>query len=60
MALQDIVSACIAVAGPVADNTVTFTNRGEWVIRGEDVSTHWHALLTVGCWSITANSDRAI
>eukprot|EP01035_Chromulina_nebulosa_P020304 gene20304-26355_t len=30
-------TACIAVAGPVADNQVRFTNRG-WVIDGENIS----------------------
>lgn len=33
---QDIVAACIAVAGPVGDNTVTLTNRG-WVLNGDKV-----------------------
>lgn len=29
------VSACFAVAGPVSNNSVTFTNRANWSIEGD-------------------------
>jgi hypothetical protein len=31
------VTACFAVAGPVTNNSVSFTNRKEWAIVGEDI-----------------------
>lgn len=30
-------TACFAVAGPVTNNTVSFTNRKEWSINGNDI-----------------------
>lgn len=32
------IAACLAVAGPVANNTVKFTNRSAWTIVGDEVS----------------------
>ncbi len=32
------ISACFAVAGPVAKNKVQFTNRESWVIDGDKIS----------------------
>lgn len=31
------ITACIACAGPVSNNTVTMTNRDGWVIKGVDL-----------------------
>ena len=33
------ISACLAVAGPVKDNTVCFTNRKDWIINGDELKT---------------------
>jgi len=33
------VAACLAVAGPVKDNTVCFTNRKNWTINGDELAT---------------------
>ena len=32
-------AACFAMAGPVHNNTVEFTNRKEWVVNGEELQT---------------------
>ena len=33
----EIVTACLAVAGPVSNNVVRLTNRGEWNISAVDL-----------------------
>ena len=35
------VTACLAVAGPVSNNSVEFTNRKGWSISGEDIARHF-------------------
>jgi hypothetical protein len=35
------VAACLAVAGPVSNNSVEFTNRKEWSIDGDDIASHF-------------------
>lgn len=37
MQRPEIVTACLAVAGPVSDNVVRLTNRGEWNISAVDL-----------------------
>jgi glucokinase len=32
------IAACLAVAGPVKDNSVSFTNRKSWTINGDELS----------------------
>eukprot|EP01041_Mallomonas_annulata_P009850 gene9850-20488_t len=34
-------TACFAVAGPVKNNSVTFTNRDSWIVDGNKISSHF-------------------
>lgn len=60
------VTACLAVAGPVSNNSVEFTNKKEWSIVGDDIASHFgirhvrliNDFMAVGYGLLTLNESK--
>lgn len=60
------IAACLAVAGPVKDNSVCFTNRKDWIINGDELKTVLgikcvkliNDFLAVGYGLLTLDTDK--
>lgn len=59
-------TACFAVAGPVTNNSVSFTNRKEWSINGDDIQQTFNIktvklvndFVAVGYGLLTLNEEK--